>query len=67
MLIKKDSLPLCADYRYSKSQDEYNYFQDQLSKTVTDQMSTVDKAYDAANNKKNQRAMDSLDKVYRCT
>ena len=27
-------------------------------------MKEVDKAYDAANNKKNKKAMDSLDKLY---
>ncbi len=63
MLIKKDSLPY-ALISGTKVQDEYNYFHNQLSKSVTDQMAAVDKAYDSANNKKNQRAMDSLDKVY---
>ncbi len=63
MLIKKDSLPY-ALISGTRTQDEYNYFQDQLSKTVTDQMSIVDKAYDLANKRKNQKAMDSLDKIY---
>jgi peroxiredoxin len=63
MLIKKDSLPY-ASISGTKVQDEFNYFQNQLSKNVTDQMSAVDKAYDSANDKKNKRAMDSLDKMY---
>ncbi len=63
MLIKKDSLRY-ALISGTKTQDEYNYFQDQLSKTVTDQMSIVDKAYDSANSRKNKKAMDSLDKFY---
>jgi peroxiredoxin len=63
MLIKKDSLPY-ASISGTKVQDEYNYFHNQLSKNVSEQMTAVDKAYDSANNKKNQRAMDSLDKVY---
>jgi peroxiredoxin len=63
ILIKKDSLPY-ALISGTKAQDEYNYFHNQLSKAVTDRISLVDKAYDSANNKKNQRAMDSLDKMY---
>jgi peroxiredoxin len=63
MLIKKDSLAF-ALISGTKVQDEYNYFHNMLSKNVTDQMSSVDKAYDSANNKKNKVAMDSLDKVY---
>ncbi len=63
MLIKKDSLPY-ALISGTQTQEEYNYFQNQLSKTVTDQMSIVDKAYDAANSRKDKKAMDSLDKLY---
>jgi peroxiredoxin len=63
ILIKKDSLPF-ALISGTKVQDEYNYFHNQVSKAVTDRISQVDKAYDSANNKKNQRAMDSLDKMY---
>jgi peroxiredoxin len=63
ILIKKDSLPY-ALISGTKVQDEYNYFHNQVSKAVTDRISQVDKAYDSANNKKNQRAMDSLDKMY---
>ena len=63
MLIKKDSLTQ-ALITGTKTQDEFNYFQNQLSKPLTDQMAKLDKAYDAANKKKNQKAMDSLDKVF---
>jgi peroxiredoxin len=63
MLIKKDSLPY-ASISGTQVQDEYNYFHNQLTKSVSDQMSHVDKAYDSANDKKNKRAMDSLDKIY---
>jgi peroxiredoxin len=63
MLIKKDSMAF-ALISGVKSQEEFNYFQNQLSKPVTNRMAEVDKAYDEANNKKNAKAMDSLDKVY---
>jgi peroxiredoxin len=63
MLIKKDSLPY-ALISGTQTQEEYNYFQNQLSKTVTDQMSIVDKAYDSANSRKDKKTMDSLDKLY---
>ena len=63
MLIKKDSLRY-AQITGTKSQDEFNYFNDQLSKTVTDRMDETDKAYDAAQVKKNQKVMDSLDTRY---
>lgn len=63
MLIKKDSLPY-ASISGTQIQDEYNYFHNQLTKSVSDQMSHVDKAYDSANDKKNKRAMDSLEKIY---
>jgi peroxiredoxin len=63
MLIKKDSLRY-ALISGTKTQDEYNYFTNQFSKSVTDQMAEVDKAYDAANQKKDQKTMDSLDKRY---
>jgi len=63
MLIKKDSLRY-ALISGTKTQDEYNYFTNQFSKSVTDQLAKVDTAYDAANQKKNQRATDSLYKRY---
>ena len=63
MLIKKDSLRY-AQITGTKSQDEFNYFKDQLSKPVTDRMDETDKAYDVAQSKKNQRVMDSLDIRY---
>ncbi|HEY2348672.1 MAG TPA: DUF4369 domain-containing protein, partial [Puia sp.] len=45
MLIKKDSLRY-AQITGTRTQDEYNYFKDQLSKPVTDRMDETDKAYD---------------------
>ena len=63
MLIKKDSLRY-AQITGTKSQDEFNYFKDQFSKTVTDRLDETDKAYDAAQEKKNQKVMDSLDTRY---
>lgn len=63
MLIKKDSI---ADALISgtKVQDEYNYFQDDLSKSLRLRMKKVDKEYDEANERKDQKAADSLDKVF---
>ncbi len=63
MLVKKDSLPY-ASISGTQVQDEYNYFHNQLTKSVSDQMAHVDKAYDSANDKKNKRVMDSLEKIY---
>lgn len=63
MLIKKDSVHY-AQITGNKTQDEFNYFQDQLSKSLTSQMAEIDKAYDAANSKKNTKVMDSLDNLY---
>jgi len=63
MLIKKDSVRY-ALISGTKAQDEYNYYQDHISKPVTDRMTQVDKAYDAASNNKNNRAVDSLEKLY---
>ena len=63
MLILKDSIAK-ALISGTKTQDEFNYFQDQLSKPLSDQMKKVDKAYDEANNKKNKKAADSLDKLF---
>src|SRR6185295_13214963 len=63
MLIVKDSLAK-ALISGTKTQDEFNYFQDQLSKPLSDQMKKVDKAYDEANNKKNKKAADRLDKLF---
>ncbi len=39
-------------------------FKIKLSKPLTDKMAELEKAYEAANKKKNQKAMDSLDKAY---
>jgi peroxiredoxin len=63
MLIIKDSLPN-ALITGTKAQDEFNYFQDQLSRPLTIRMEQVDRAYDLANNKKNKKVIDSLDKLY---
>ncbi len=63
MLVKKDSLQF-AQITGILVQEQYNYFTNQMIKTVTDRMSQIDKAYDSANNKKDKRAMDSLDKIY---
>jgi len=63
MLVKKDSIRY-AQITGTKSQDEFNYFKDQLTKPVTDRMDETDKAYDAAQEKKNQKVMDSLDRRY---
>jgi peroxiredoxin len=63
MLVKKDSIRY-AQITGTKSQDEFNYFKDQLSKSVTDHMEETNKAYDSAQTRKNQKLMDSLDKRY---
>jgi peroxiredoxin len=63
MLIKKDSLQY-AQITGILVQEQYNYFNNQMIKPVTDQMSQIDKAYDSANNRKDKKAMDSLDKIY---
>jgi peroxiredoxin len=63
MLVKKDSLRF-ALISGTASQDEYNYFQNETDKPLTDRMSAVEKAYDSANNKKDKKSTDSLDKVY---
>jgi peroxiredoxin len=61
MLIKKDSLHYGL-ISGTKLQDEFNYFQNQTSKSLTDQMAEIDKAYEIASNNKNQKVMDSLEK-----
>jgi peroxiredoxin len=63
MLIKKDSVAF-AQISGTKTQDEYNYFRDQLSKPLNDKMNLLDKAYDSAASSKNTKALDSLDKLY---
>lgn len=63
MLIIKDSVRY-AQIKGTKTQDEFNYFQNQLAKPLTDRMAKLDKKYDAANNKKDIKALDSLDKQY---
>ncbi len=63
MLIIKDSLAN-ALISGTKAQDEFNYFQDELSKPLRRRMAVINQAYDEANNKKNKKAADSLDKLY---
>jgi peroxiredoxin len=63
MLIKKDSMHF-AVISGTKTQNEFTFFQNQILKPLTDQMAGMDTAYDAARLKKNQRATDSLDKLY---
>jgi peroxiredoxin len=63
ILIKKDSVR-SAMISGTKTQDEFNYFEDQLSKPLNDKMSALDKAYDSASSAKNAKAVDSLEKVY---
>jgi len=64
ILVKKDSVSY-AQITGTKTQDEYNYFQDQFSKKLNDRMDILDKAYDSASNAKNTRATDSLEKLYK--
>jgi len=63
MLIKKDSLS-DALISGSPAQDEFNYYQLQIAKSLNDRISQIDKAYAAANSKKNKKVMDSLEKVF---
>jgi peroxiredoxin len=63
MLIKKDSVRY-ALISGTKTQDEFNYFEDQLSKPINDKMAVLDKAYDSASAAKNAKAVDSLEKSY---
>jgi thiol-disulfide isomerase/thioredoxin len=63
MLIKKDSVAY-AQISGTKTQDEYNYFQDKLSKPLNDKMNLLDKAYDSALNPRNAKTLDSLDNLY---
>jgi peroxiredoxin len=63
MLITKDSLA-SAQITGTKTQDEYNYFQNQLKKPLSDRMAEVDKEYNLAKKNKNKGVMDNLDKVY---
>jgi peroxiredoxin len=63
MLITKDSIKQ-AQITGTRIQDEFNYFQNQLSKPLTDKMAALENAYDAASKKKNQKALDSLDKAF---
>jgi peroxiredoxin len=63
MLITKDSVKL-AQITGTRVQDEFNYFQNQLSKPLTDKMAALENAYDAAGKNKNQKALDSLDKAF---
>jgi peroxiredoxin len=63
MLIKKDSVPN-ALISGTKTQDEFNYFEDQLSKPLNDKMYALDKAYDLAKSTNNAGVLDSLDKKY---
>jgi len=63
MLIKKDSLKY-ALISGTPLQEEFNYFQNESSRDITERMAAVDKAYDSASTKKNHHAMDSLDNLY---
>ncbi|HEY4965326.1 MAG TPA: TlpA disulfide reductase family protein [Puia sp.] len=63
ILITKDSMKQ-AQITGTRTQDEFNYFQIQLSKPLTDKMAELEKSYDAANKEKNQKAIDSLDKAF---
>jgi peroxiredoxin len=63
MLIRKDSVH-DALISGTPVQDEFNYFQNVTNRNLSDKMTAVDKGYNAANNKKDSRSMDSLDKVY---
>jgi peroxiredoxin len=63
MLVKKDSVRY-ALISGTKTQDEFNYFEDQLSKPLNDKMTVLDKAYDSASRSKNAKTLDSLDKAY---
>jgi peroxiredoxin len=63
ILVKKDSMEY-AQITGTKTQDEFNYFQDQFSKKLNDKMNKLDKAYDSAASAKNTKALDSLDKLY---
>jgi len=63
ILVKKDSMEF-AQITGTKTQDEYNYFQDQFSKKLNDRMNQLDKAYDSVAKTKNTKALDSLDKLY---
>jgi thiol-disulfide isomerase/thioredoxin len=63
MLIKKDSMKQ-AQITGTRLQEEFNYFQDQLSKPLNDKMIVLENAYEAATAKKNQKAIDNLDKAF---
>jgi len=60
MLILKDSLSK-AQITGTTVQDEYNFYQYQLSKSLSDRMEQVDNAYAKANSKKDKEAMDRLE------
>jgi peroxiredoxin len=63
MLIKKDSL---RDALISGTpiQDEFNYFQNVTTKSISESMSAIEKEYQVANDQKNKPLMDKLDKEY---
>ena len=63
MLIKKDSLEY-ALISGTKTQDEFVYYQNTFTKTLNDRMSALDKAYEAANARKDKKTMDSMNIVY---
>jgi peroxiredoxin len=63
MLIKKDSLRY-ALISGTPTQDEYNYFLNQTDKPLSDRMAVIEKAYETADNKKDKKVTDSLDKQY---
>jgi len=63
MLIKKDSLSF-AQITGTKTQDEYNYFEDQYLKSVNERSEQLEKYYRAAVKAKNQKTVDSLEIIY---
>jgi thiol-disulfide isomerase/thioredoxin len=63
MLITKDAVKQ-AQITGTRLQEEFNYFQNQLGKPLTDKMAALESAYDSASKKKNQKALDSLDKAF---
>ncbi|HZK63223.1 MAG TPA: TlpA disulfide reductase family protein [Puia sp.] len=62
MLIKKDSLD-DAIITGTPTQDEFNQFDNVTDKPYWDRVAEIRKQYHAARDKKNQKAMDSLDRL----
>jgi peroxiredoxin len=64
MLISKDSLNE-AQITGTRIQDEFVYFQNQISKPLTDRMTKLENVYyDSATKTKDQKATDSLDRAF---